>query len=117
MPAVSAIPSCAWSAPVTVGSRPKAIAGAANTQGAIGATTERKRGPRKPGRENRGMPRLNSATVSGAARSAASTTTIRAMCGRYGTAVGAGAHCASNPATSGPSANPAVIPAAARLAT
>ncbi len=51
--AVNAVPSAACSAPTTLGRSAKAIAGAANTHGAIGATTRRKRGLRVPGSERR----------------------------------------------------------------
>ncbi len=54
--------------------------------------------------------------VSGTPRRPSSTTIISAMCGRYGSAVAAGAHWASVPATRGPSAKPAVIATAARRA-
>jgi hypothetical protein len=55
-------------------------------------------------------------SVSAVPDSNASVTAIKATWGRYGTDPGAGAHCASTPATSGPSANPSVIATAARRA-
>ncbi len=39
---------------------------------------------------------------------------MSSRCGTYGSTVGAGAHCATAPATSGPSPNPALIAAAVR---
>ena len=41
---------------------------------------------------------------------------MSAMCGTYGSLAGAGAHCASRPAASGPRPKPAVIAIAARRA-
>ncbi len=46
--ATTAAPSCAWSAPRTVGRSAKATAGAANTHGAIGTTTLRNRARSNP---------------------------------------------------------------------
>lgn len=84
--------------------------------GAIGATTQRKRGPRTPGTASRTACRREPETVSGTLSNEGSITAINAMCGRYGTVLDAGAHCASTPATSGPREKPAVIAIAARRA-
>ena len=63
--AVRAIPSVAWAAPTTLGSSAKATAGAANTHGAIGATTRRNRGWRRLGSARAIAPPPPRATVSG----------------------------------------------------
>ena len=114
--AVSAMPLAARPAPAKLGSSANAIAGAANTHGAIGATTVRKRRLRSPGVDRRGTRRWPAVTVSGACRSSTHTTAMTARWGRYGSTVGDGAHCATNPATRGPSANPEVMATAARRA-
>lgn len=95
-----------------------------NTHGAAGSTTRHSRGwasPRMRGRLDRespepagpGAPRP---TVSGVRAARTSAAAAPASCGRYGSIVGSGAHCASAPATSGPAANPSVIAPLARRA-
>ena len=110
------MPFVASVATTTVGNRAKAIAGAANTHGAIGTTTPRKRALRTAGSDRRRPCRAAGASVSGTSRSNDSTTAISTMCGRYGTTRGLGAHCASSPATRGPRQNPAVMATTARRA-
>src|SRR5262249_6726255 len=55
-------------------------------------------------------------TVSGVRAARGSVHAARTTCGRDGSVVGAAAHCASAPATSGPSPNPSVIAPLARRA-
>ncbi len=80
--AVSATPSAARSAPTTLGNSANAIAGAANTHGAIGATSLRNRGARSDGRAFATVPTPPRETVSGAPGTSARTISISATCGR-----------------------------------